>query len=248
MSARMVLHIALFLLGIGSARAQAPADTTLDGEEEVVEFIPSQYRILAVRPLPGTSGIQAGFSRAYYLVNFGARQGVKLGSVFEVYSKRSYLGLVHVAKTWRDTAYVRPLRLEFKANRDALFPLQPGYQLKPKYVNLETVLFDSGKPQFSVEMNERLHFASRFINSFPNHPLILEGHTDNKGNPEKNILLSQQRAEQIKIFLNEIHFIPLLQMHTIGLGDTDPVASNATAEGRLQNRRVDIILMDVIPE
>jgi hypothetical protein len=69
----MVLHIALFLLlGIGSARAQAAADTTLHGEEEVVEFIPSQYRILAVRPLPGTSGIQAGFSRAHYLVNFGA--------------------------------------------------------------------------------------------------------------------------------------------------------------------------------
>ena len=250
MRARMALLISLLLLlELGKTNAQPPADATAPkGEEEEVAFIQSPYRILAVRPLPGTPGVQTGFSRAQYLVNFGAREGVKRGSVFQVYRITEYIGLVQVSRTWRDTAYVRPIRLETRKDREALFPLQPGYQLKPKYVTLETIHFDSGKPQFSVEMNERLHYASRFINAFPDFPLILEGHTDNTGDPKKNIVLAQQRAAEIKIFLNEIHFIPLAQMHTTGLGDSDPVATNATDEGRLQNRRVDIILMDAVPK
>ena len=250
MRAASKILLFLFLLGVAGAQAQPDAAAQPQGqaEEAEIEFVPSKYRILAIRPLPGVPGIQTGFSRARYLVNFGAREGIKRGSVFQIFRKMHFVGLVHVSRVWTDTAYVRPIRLESKPDRDALFPLLPGYQLKPKYVMLETIHFDLGKPQFSIEMNERLHFASRFINAFPNFPLVLEGHTDSEGDSEKNLILSQQRAEEIKIYLNEIHFIPLVQMHIKAFGAGDPIASNATEEGRLQNRRVDIVLMDAIPE
>ena len=152
------------------------------------------------------------------------------------------------SKVWRDSAHVRLLRVHAKPDAEDLFPLRPGDQLKPRFVLLETVHFAAGKPQFSAEMHDRLHFAARFVNAFPDYPLVLEGHADNTGDPKKNFALSQQRAEQIKVYLNEIHYISLAQMHVKSFGDTDPIASNATEEGRSQNRRVDIVLMDAVPK
>lgn len=67
------------------------------------------------------------------------------------------------------------------------------------------------------------------------------GHTDSTGSDTKNFRLSRQRAEAVVQYLAVQHKIPLRRFVTpMGYGKTDSVADNTTAEGRLQNRRVDV--------
>ena len=67
------------------------------------------------------------------------------------------------------------------------------------------------------------------------------GHTDSTGSDTKNFRLSQQRAEAVVQYLAVQHKIPLRRFVTpMGYGKTEAVADNTTAEGRSQNRRVDV--------
>ena len=205
---------------------------------------PSRYAITTIHRPKGPGGFQSAVSRGYYTVNFGSREGVMKGSIFNVYSKETLMGVVRVDQVWRDSAAVSLIELAHKPSSHSPNPLERGYYLKPKFVFLETILFDKGEPDLSPAMYERLHYDVRFIRTFPDFPLILEGHTDATGKAAENQKLSEARAERIKTFLHEVHRLPLSQMVVKGYGETDPIATNATEEGRRQNRRVDLILTD----
>ena len=127
-------------------------------------------------------------------------------------------------------------------------PLRRSQYLKPKLVLLETVHFAEGEPDFSEEMHQRLRYVARFAREFPEEPLILEGHSDATGNAKKNKILSEQRAEQIRNYLYEVQRLPMEQMHLMSYGSSEPIASNDTEEGRRQNRRVEITLVDQLPD
>ena len=60
--------------------------------------------------------------------------------------------------------------------------------------------------------------------------------------------MGKERAEQIRTYLHEVHLVPNWQMHTVGYADDHPIATNNTAEGRRQNRRVDMVMLDRLPE
>ncbi len=72
----------------------------------------------------------------------------------------------------------------------------------------------------------------------------IQGHTDDTGGTDFNDALGQQRAEAVRRYLARAHKIPLPRMSTISYGDSLPVASNKTAKGRSQNRRVVIIVLE----
>lgn len=209
---------------------------------------PSKYRIARIHLVDGSRGPQAAVSRGFYIVNFGSREGVQRGSIFNVYSRNSLMGLVRVDRVWRDSAAVSLVNLVHKAVPESPNPLEKGYYLEPKFVFLESILFDQGKPDIDPDMHERLRYAARFIRAYSDFPLIIEGHTDDTGDKKKNQALSEERAGQIRDFLHEIHRLPSEQMHVRGYGQSDPVTTNTTAEGRRLNRRVDIILADQVPE
>ncbi|MEO7135452.1 MAG: OmpA family protein, partial [Vicinamibacterales bacterium] len=69
----------------------------------------------------------------------------------------------------------------------------------------------------------------------------IQGHTDNVGAAAANLKLSQDRAAAVKAALVQSHGIAATRVTTVGLGDTKPVADNATDEGRTQNRRVELV-------
>ena len=74
----------------------------------------------------------------------------------------------------------------------------------------------------------------------------VEGHTDSIGTDDYNLKLSQRRADSVRDYLTS-NGINSLNVISIGLGKTDPVASNDTAAGRQQNRRVEMVVSgDVI--
>ena len=244
-------------LGVGSLSpliAQEEADTT------AVAAPQSKYGIFAgYLPKSPQAGPQLAAGLGHYIVNFGSRDGVTEGSIFEVHRREQYCGLVRVEQVWRDSASVRVVNLErweqpSRASTDpaTALPLWDGkpysFRLFPRYVLLETVHFDLGKPVFTPAMHDRLRYAARFILSFPDFPVVIEGHTDNSGPPDKNLVLSRNRAEEIRRYLHEIQLVPMAQMHPIGFGETRPVTPNSSEHGRRQNRRVDIVLMNEFEE
>ncbi len=70
----------------------------------------------------------------------------------------------------------------------------------------------------------------------------IQGHTDARGKDTINSRLGEERAEAVRLFMNQ-HGVPLNRMSTISYGKQDPVADNKTRVGRAQNRRVVLIVM-----
>ena len=81
------------------------------------------------------------------------------------------------------------------------------------------------------------------MRDFPSLRISIEGHTDNAGEPEKNLKLSQWRAEWVRRFLLE-RGIAAERVEAHGFGDTQPIADNDTSEGQQQNRRLVIRVLN----
>jgi outer membrane protein OmpA-like peptidoglycan-associated protein len=113
-------------------------------------------------------------------------------------------------------------------------------------VNLSDVLFDTGKFTLRPEAREKLAKISGIILAYPDLSLAIEGNTDSVGSDEMNQTLSERRAGAVMDYLAKQN-IPAASMTSQGFGKTQPVASNDTAEGRQQNRRVEMVVSgDVI--
>ena len=113
-------------------------------------------------------------------------------------------------------------------------------------VSLSDVLFDTGKSTLRPIAREKLAKISGIVLAYPDLKLAIEGNTDSVGSDAMNQTLSEQRADSVRDFLAE-EKIPVASMTSQGYGKTQPVASNDTAEGRQQNRRVELVISgDVI--
>ena len=82
------------------------------------------------------------------------------------------------------------------------------------------------------------------IREYPNSKIVITGHTDNVGDENRNMLLSQQLATKVSKFLTEINGISADRLYVDGEGEQSPVASNDTDEGRTANRRVEIYILN----
>src|SRR4029077_3841618 len=108
-------------------------------------------------------------------------------------------------------------------------------------VNLSDVLFDTGKSTLRPVAREKLAKISGIILAYPDLRLAIEGNTDSVGSDTMNQQLSEQRADSVRGYLAKEN-IPASSMTSQGFGKTQPVASNETAEGRQQNRRVELVV------
>lgn len=77
---------------------------------------------------------------------------------------------------------------------------------------------------------------------FPSLEILFEGHTDNQGDFQLNLKLSQERVEEVKIYLIS-KGVPIERITTNGWGQTRPIASNASEERRKLNRRVEFTIV-----
>jgi outer membrane protein OmpA-like peptidoglycan-associated protein len=108
-------------------------------------------------------------------------------------------------------------------------------------VNMPDVLFDTGKYTLKAGARERLARVAGILQAYPGLRVQIEGHTDSTGTPEFNQRLSEQRAQAVQQFLNS-QGVNRDLVTAQGFGQTAPVASNSTAEGRQLNRRVDLVV------
>ena len=104
-----------------------------------------------------------------------------------------------------------------------------------------SVLFASNQSDLLPEARARLGKVAAVLLSLPERKLIIEGHTDSQGSASYNIDLSQRRADMVRSYLVEQGYLAS-RIKSHGLGQGRPIADNASAEGRANNRRVEIIV------
>jgi outer membrane protein OmpA-like peptidoglycan-associated protein len=92
------------------------------------------------------------------------------------------------------------------------------------------------------EKAKLMDLANKLKSDDRNVYIEIQGHTDSTGTKDYNMTLGEERAEAVRLFLNE-QGVALNRMNTISYGESVPVASNKTRDGRAQNRRVNIVVM-----
>ena len=102
------------------------------------------------------------------------------------------------------------------------------------------IQFDTGKAVVQPSSGKVLDEIGTLLASDPTLTLRIEGHTDNVGAKATNLDLSKRRAEAVKAALVS-RGVAASRLTTNGLGDTRPVADNATESGRARNRRVELV-------
>lgn len=108
-------------------------------------------------------------------------------------------------------------------------------------VTLGDLLFATGKSDLTGGAGPNLDKLAAFLGEYPDRTVLIEGHTDSVGSQESNYFLSQRRAESVRSYLVS-RGVQASRLTTAGLGQGSPVASNDTAAGRQQNRRVEVII------
>lgn len=113
-------------------------------------------------------------------------------------------------------------------------------------VNMSDVLFDTGKFSLRPLAREKLAKVAGIVSGHPGLRLDVEGHTDSVGGDDYNQQLSEHRGSSVRDYLM-LQGMPSSSVSSKGFGKTQPVASNDTAAGRQENRRVELVISgDVI--
>jgi hypothetical protein len=130
-------------------------------------------------------------------------------------------------------------------------PDKPGayqgkYQIMfelPLSVTLDNVLFETGKSQIKPSSFSSLNDLAELLKRKENMKILVVGHTDDQGDESQNQILSTRRAEAVRLYL-EKKSGAVGRIQAEGKGETEPVSSNDSEEGRRQNRRTEIRILE----
>jgi outer membrane protein OmpA-like peptidoglycan-associated protein len=149
----------------------------------------------------------------------GAAIGAGIGAGVGVYMDRQEEKLAQIPGTTVERVSEDMIRVHFES--DILF-------------DIDSAVLDSGS-------RNSLNEAASVFDEFEKTAIIAQGHTDSTGSDEHNQALSERRAEAVRRYIVQQGVDPA-RITALGYGENHPVADNVTAEGRRQNRRVDILL------
>lgn len=110
-------------------------------------------------------------------------------------------------------------------------------------ISLSDILFDFGKATLLPGTQSKLAQLAKILSAYPDRKIVVEGHTDNVGGDAFNLQLSEARAESVRNALIAQGINPGM-ITAVGFGKSQPVASNDTPEGRQQNRRVEVVVLN----
>jgi OOP family OmpA-OmpF porin len=157
-----------------------------------------------------------------------------------------------LSQTHVQITHLRPSRSPVPALPEAL-PTPAGGALETdlntsgRHV-LADLTFDAGSVRLDKENFASLQALGAYLTRHSDQSIALIGHTDSSGSHKANLDLSKQRAEAVRsMLLSQFPEISLTRVGCEGIGYFAPLASNATAEGREINRRVEVILVPTAP-
>lgn len=110
-------------------------------------------------------------------------------------------------------------------------------------MTLGDVLFDAGRTELKASANRTILKLVQFLQINPRRNIRIEGYTDNRGVSAENLELSRARAQAVADVLVDLG-IDARRMQVKAYGEAHPLAENASAKGRAQNRRVEILISD----
>jgi len=114
-------------------------------------------------------------------------------------------------------------------------------------IRLVNIVFPANKATLEPQYYNLLAKVQKAIQLFPNGTTVIEGHTDGQGDFQKNLNLSQARANAIFQYLMSSMGAESSRITAVGLGGTKPIANNSSEEGRAKNRRIEIVINPHFP-
>jgi len=103
------------------------------------------------------------------------------------------------------------------------------------------ITFKTGSPELNPDFFRVLHSVALVLKEYDKTLAVVAGHTDNVGGKDFNQKLSEERSSTVATYLSS-QGIPGGRLMAVGFGEEKPIATNATPEGRAQNRRVELTL------
>jgi outer membrane protein OmpA-like peptidoglycan-associated protein len=132
-----------------------------------------------------------------------------------------------------------------KADSINYAPVKANFELKKIELGvsytLPDILFETDSYELSLGSRRIITEFKEFLDKNPRLHIAIHGHTDNSGTPEKNLILSRQRAQAVYQFLISLGVSPS-RLTWQGFGQDKPVDTNATVEGRARNRRTEFVI------
>ena len=161
--------------------------------------------------------------------------------------KELYTNMINTSNELEDE--VNKARFRWMSEEDNNWTMQKDYTVQRIKIGskfeLENIFFDLGKATLSSDSKESLE---ELVDIMKHSDIVIElgGHTDSIGEEDNNLKLSQDRVNSVRDFLisNEIDEN---RITAIGYGESQPLASNSTDEGRKKNRRVEVKITEIAP-
>lgn len=152
------------------------------------------------------------------------------------------------AESAASAAEARAAQLEGEQERNAelqreLQELQATQTERGLVLTLGDVLFDTAQADLKPGAANSVDRLAQFMQNYPDRAVRIEGHTDARGSDETNRVLSERRANAVRDALLA-RGVSVNRIVAVGMGEAYPVASNETAAGMQQNRRVEIVISD----
>jgi len=236
-------------------------DKILAKDSKFMPFLQGSWGVVnyvtKIRNAPDPARPQASFSRfaVQWAVGGGAKYALtpSLDIMFQILYNYTYDdnldGLpydpwVHTRNKLMDAYITQRLGLAFNFGTVEGTTYNPGKtdDEVPKEVKLKLdmfskqIQFETGKTSILPESFPALDSVVYIMLAYPNINALVEGHTDNVGDDEENMLLSQERANSVLNYLTDRKVDPS-RLSAQGFGETQPIKTNNTPEGRALNRR-----------
>ena len=207
----------------GIEKEKSPIKVDMTAIRFVFQTEDTKERIkVAGRIFNHTSANPTVFNDAEVMVTAGQAENIKVVAQAEGYfpiSETINRDSIAHSETKTHTFYLSPAR-------------------KGSTIVLNHIYFNTGSPVLLPSSFEELDRLIELLQAHPEMEISISGHTDNLGDPEKDLILSEQRAQNVKQYLID-KGIRSRRLSAKGYGITKPIADNKTPLGRAKNRRVE---------
>ncbi len=191
-----------------------------------------------------------GFGLQYDFTNrFGGRLEMERYRVNPGVGQKGDINLLSVGVLMRfggssgdsTTAAITPAPAAAPAPKPALV-IVPVAAKTQEYCSILDIQFEINQDDIQRQEKEKMSVVGTFMTKYPSTTAVIEGHSDNVGSSADNLKLSQARADSVVTYLEDNSHIAASRLSAVGYGETRPIASNDTEEGRRANRRIDAVI------